>query len=129
MWGGKTASCIIAHFSAQVTTGDNAVVFQASIDDDPMEGHALYPEELRSPQLTTPVIIDRGTVFRPNNPIPGPTLATYNFFKIVQPGLHTVKIKWAGCCSFVPTSSSAEVLAAVLTLEYRGQAAPRRHGL
>src|SRR6266566_5009705 len=37
--GGKKDSCVIAHFSSQVSTGDNTVVFQASIDDVPMEGH------------------------------------------------------------------------------------------
>jgi hypothetical protein len=121
--GGKKGSCVIAHFSAQVSTGDNTVVFQASIDDVPMEGHALYPDELRDPQLTTPIVLDRGTVFRPTNPIPVPTMASYNFFQIVKAGWHTVKIKWAGCCSSDPASVSAEALAAVLTLEYRGKLA------
>lgn len=125
--GGKSPSCVVAHFSAQVSTGDNTVVFQASIDDEPMEGHTLYPEELRSPQLTIPVVIDRGTIFRvfpePQVLIPVPTMASYNFFKIVKPGSHTVRIKWAGCCSSVPNSVSAEALAAILTLEYRGNLA------
>jgi len=121
--GGKKNSCVIAHFSAQVNTGDNLIVFQASIDDTGvMEGHGLLPDEIRSPQLTTPIVMDRGTVFSAARPdINVPTLASYNFFQIVKPGLHTVKIKWAGCCSADPASVSAETLAAVLTLEYRGQ--------
>ena len=119
--GGKKTSCVIAHFSAEANTGDNTVVFQASIDDDPMEGHGFYPEDLRSPQISTPVVIDRSTVFRPTNPIPVPTTASYNFFKIVKPGWHTVKIKWAGCCSSQADSVSAEILGAVLTVEYQGK--------
>lgn len=126
--GGKKTSCVIAHFGAQVSTGDNLIVFQASIDDDPMEGHSLLPVDIRSPQLTTPIVIDRGTVFSANLPdINVPTLATYNFFKIVKPGWHTVKIKWAGCCSADPSSVSAETLAAVLTLEYQGKFAHYEH--
>ena len=118
--GGKNPSCVIVHFSAQVSTEDNSVVFQASIDNDPMEGHTLYPEELRSPQLLTPIVLDRSSVFSQANPIPVPTMASYNFFSIVNPGVHTVRIKWAGCCSADPASVSVEALAAVLTVEYRG---------
>lgn len=103
-----------------MSTGDNTVVFQASIDDVSMEGHTLFPDEIRSPQLTPPIVLDRGTLFSPTTLIPVPTLASYNFFQIVKPGLRTVRIKWAGCCSADPTSVSAEALAAVLTLEYRG---------
>jgi len=120
--GGKNSSCVIAHFGALVSTGDNTVVFQAVIDDVLMEGHGLYPVDLRFPQLTPPVVIDKGFVHSPENPIPVPTLASYNFFKIVKPGWHTVKIKWASCCtsdaSLLPT---VEALAGVLTLEYQGK--------
>lgn len=121
--GGNNSSCVIVHFSAQVSTGDNTVVFQASIDDKLiMEGHTLYPEELRSPQLTTPIVLDRGTLHRQDEPfrIPVPTMASYNFFLIVEPGAHIVRIKWAGCCSADPESGSAEAFAAVMTVEYRG---------
>lgn len=116
--GGKKNSCVIAHFSAEFNTGDNRIVFQASIDDEPMEGHAFIPSDLRSPQLETPIVYDQS---RSVGGFTLPAMAAYNFFKIVKPGWHTVKIKWAGCCSADPTSVSAEVLAAVMTLEYQGQ--------
>ena len=120
--GGKGSSCVIAHFSALVATGDNTAVFQAVIDDVLMEGHGLYPADLRLPQLTPPVVIDKGLVHSPTNPIPIPTMASYNFFQTVKPGWHTVKIKWASCCtadsSLLPT---VEALAGVLTLEYQGK--------
>jgi hypothetical protein len=123
MWAVKNIVVSSLHFSAQVNTGDNLVIFQASIDDEVMEGHGLLPDDIRSPQINTPIVLDRGTLFRQEDPfrIPVPTLASYNFFQIVKPGWHTVKIKWAGCCSSDPTSVSADALAAVLTLEYRGK--------
>ena len=126
--GGKKNSCVIAHFSAQVNTGDNVAVFQASVDDDPMEGHGLFPEDIRFPPISTPIVLDRGTIFSAEMPqLNVPTLASYNFFKIVKPGWHTVKIKWAGCCSSNANSVSAQALAAVLTLEYQGKLASYEH--
>jgi hypothetical protein len=117
--GGRNAACVIARFSAQVNIGDNTVVFQASIDDNPMEGHTLYPEEFRSPQLITPIVLDKA-VFSQTRGFSVPTTVSYNFFMTVKPGAHTVRIKWAGCCSSDPASASVIALAAVLTVEYRG---------
>lgn len=119
---GDKNSCVIAHFSAEFNTTDNLIVFQASIDDDdPMEGHTVFPQELRDPlpPLTTPIVFDRSSISASGNHIPA--MAAYNFFKIVGPGSHTVKIKWAGCCSANNSGGSAKVLAAVLTLEYKGK--------
>jgi len=36
-------ACVVVHFSAQADPLDNHIVFQASIDDVPMEGHAQFP--------------------------------------------------------------------------------------
>jgi hypothetical protein len=125
--GGKKHSCVIAHFSAEFNTGDNLIIFQASIDDDPMDGHTLFPEEFREPlpPITTPIVFDKSSVSPSGNKIPAMT--AYNFYKIVKPGWYKVKIKWAGCCSTNPASVSAEVLAAVLTLEYQGKLANYEH--
>jgi hypothetical protein len=117
-------SCVVVHFSAQVSTGDNLVVFQASIDDGKtpmiMDGHAKLPADIRAPfsDILTPIVLDRGTVLNPIFPIRVPTLASYNFYKAVKPGWYTIRIKWAGCCSDVANSVSAEVLSAVMTIEY-----------
>ena len=67
--GGRNTTCVIVRFSAQVDIADNSVVFQASIDDNPMEGHTLYPEEFRSPQLMTPIVLDKA-VFSQTRGIP-----------------------------------------------------------
>lgn len=132
--GGKkwSYSCVVVHFSAQVNTGDNLVVFQASMIDGSvmptvmvMEGHAKLPANIRAPlsDIVTPIVIDRGTILFDDGTteVRGPTTASYNFFKIVKPGWYTVRIRWAGCCSDNPASVSAEALAAVMTIEYPGK--------
>ena len=100
------AACVLVHFSAQAAPLDNTVVFQASIDDIPMEGHAP------SPPFATPVVFDPEETELNNF-----RMVAYTFFLKVRPGVHTVRIRFAGCCSANP-SGSALVRAAVMSVHY-----------
>jgi hypothetical protein len=101
--------CVVVHFSAQAAPQDNFIVFQASIDDIPMEGHAQFP--YITPALTTPVVFDPEET---NLNIS--RMVSYTFFKRVGPGSHAVRIRYAGCCSPVP--GSGLVLAASMSVNY-----------
>ena len=105
--GGPT--CVVVHFSAQADPQDNFIVFQASIDDVPMQGHAQFPYV--SPALTTPV------VFNPEETnLNISKMVAYTFFASVGHGKHVVRIRYAGCCS--PNPGSGLVRAAVMSVHY-----------
>jgi hypothetical protein len=99
-------ACVVLTFSAQIDPGDNYGVYQASIDDVPMNGHGSMAPEYG---ITTPVVFDavnQGS-FLPVDPYRYPNYAnsrfvSYTFFANVATGTHTMRIKVAGCCSPVP---------------------------
>jgi hypothetical protein len=102
-------SCVMAHFSAQADPLDNHIMFQVSIDDVPMLGHTQFPYLVPAPP--TLVVWDpEETNFNLSR------MLAYNFVARVTPGVHVVRVRFAGCCSANP--GSAVVRAAVLTLEY-----------
>ncbi|MBS1787624.1 MAG: hypothetical protein JST85_07880 [Acidobacteria bacterium] len=103
------ATCVLVHFSAQANPLDNFVVFQASIDDMPMEGHIQFP--YLSPAPTTPVVFDPE-----ETNLNASRMVAYTFFLKVRPGVHTVRIRFAGCCSINP--GSGVVRAAVMSVHY-----------
>ena len=102
-------TCIIAHFSAQADSFDNHMIFQVTVDDVPMQGHAQFPYLVPAP--ATPVVWDPE-----ETNLNVSRMVAYNFVARVAPGVHVVKVKFAGCCGAVGTSTL--VRAAVLTLEY-----------
>ena len=85
--------CVIVTFSTQAAPQDNSIVFQASIDDVPMQGHgaAFYPTPIVWDPEETNLNLSR--------------MLSYTFFASVTPGAHTVRIKVAGCCSANPTTT------------------------
>jgi hypothetical protein len=100
------SACVALTFSAQSDFGDNYGVYQASIDDVPMTGHASLAPEYG---FTTPIVFDavnQGT-YLPVSPYIYPNYSnsrfvSYTFFATVTPGTHTMRIKVAGCCSSTP---------------------------
>jgi hypothetical protein len=104
-------TCVVVHFSTQADPQDNAIVFQASIDNVPMSGHAQFP--YLTPAPATPVVWDpEETNFNLSR------MLSYTFTVAVTPGTHTIRIRFAGCCSEVPSGNSALVRNAVMTVHY-----------
>jgi len=103
--------CVTLTFSAQVDPGDNYGVYQASIDNVPMSGHALLSEFPFG--QTTPVIFDAVNQvtyltldgYRFLNSA-NSRFVSYTFLASVMPGTHTMRIRVAGCCSPVPVGNS-----------------------
>jgi len=104
------AACVLVHFSAQADPQDNFVVFQASIDDIPMEGQTQFPYS--SPVPATPVVFDPE-----ETNLNVSRMVSYTFFKRVGAGIHTVRIRFAGCCS-AAGGNGAVVRAAVMSVHY-----------
>ena len=101
-------SCVVAYFSAVVKPTDNYMVFQATVDGVPMQGHTVT-----FPQPQTPVIIE--TEETDQNL---PRMVAHHFFDRVQPGPHKVAINVAAgsniVAPFFPT-----IEAPVLSIHYR----------
>lgn len=93
------ATCVVVHSSAQADPQDNFVVFQASIDDIPMEGHIQFPYLSTAP--ATPVVFDPE-----ETSLNASRMVAYTFFLKVRPGVHIVRIRFAGCCSANPGGGS-----------------------
>lgn len=104
--------CLLAQFSAQADPLDNHIVFQVSVDDVPMAGHAIFPYLASAP--ATPVVWDP----KESATLSLSRMVAYNFVAPVTRGVHTVRVRFAGCCSTTPSSSNL-VRAAVLTLQYQ----------
>jgi hypothetical protein len=102
-------TCVLVHFSAQADPQDNFAVFQASIDDIPMEGHAQFP--YLTPAPTTPVVFDPE-----ETNLNVSRMVSYTFFARVDRGSHMVRVRFAGCCS--PNPGSGLVRAAVMSVNY-----------
>jgi hypothetical protein len=105
-------SCLIAHFSAMGDPLDNHVVFQVRVDGVPMQGHLSGFVGIATPVVADPEETDMNL----------PRMVAYNFFAQVQPGVHSVDVLFAGCCSAAPPPglTVAQVGSPVLTLEYVG---------
>ena len=104
-------TCVLVHFSAQADPRDNHIVFQASIDDIPMEGHAQFP--YFTPAPAAPVVWDPE-----ETNLNVARMVSYTFFMKVGLGTHTVRIRFAGCCSPTPGATSGFVRAAVMSVNY-----------
>ena len=102
-------TCVLVNFSAQADPQDNHIVFQASIDDIPMEGQTQFP--YLTPAPATPVVWDPE-----ETNLNVSRMVSYTFFARVPLGVHTVRIRFAGCCS--PTPGSGLVRAAVMSVHY-----------
>ena len=95
--------CVTVTFSAQADPADNYAVYQASIDDVPMSGHgSLFPEY----GLSAPIVFDAVNqgFYIPLPPYafvnPGNSrFVSYSFFASVAPGVRTIRIRLAACCS------------------------------
>ena len=86
----------VVHFSAQAEPFDNHIIFQASIDNNPMLGHALFPYVANGPLV--PVVWDP----KEHATLGLSRMVSYTFTAPVGPGTHTVRIRFAGCCSAAP---------------------------
>lgn len=101
----RQTACVTVTFSTQADPQDNAIVFQASIDNVPMMGHGVsfFPTPVVSDPEETNLNLSR--------------MLSYTFFASVQPGTHTVRIKIASCCTSNPTGVLA-VRGATIVIRY-----------
>jgi len=106
-----TKTCVFVTFSAQADPQDNFIVFQASVNNVPMSGHAQFP--YLTPAPATPVVFDPE-----ETNLNVSRMVSYTFFAQVGPGTHTVRIRFAGCCSLVPGGNSAFIRAAAMSIRY-----------
>jgi hypothetical protein len=117
-------SCIIATFSALALPSDNWVVFQVLVDGQPMHGHMSsgeFFEDMGYSELATYV--------KPATPLVGDPeetnknlfrMLSYTFFMPVTQGTHTIEVKWAGCCTALPTNlNTFEIGRATLLIHYK----------
>jgi hypothetical protein len=104
-------TCVVVHFSAMADPLDSHVVFQASLNNVPMSGHAQFPYLATAP--TVPVVWDP----REHSTAGLSRMVSYTFTAPVSPGLHTVRIRFAGCCSAAGVSQ-AMVRNAVMSIHY-----------
>ena len=87
-------TCVLAHFSALAESrADRHVIFQVSIDNVPMLGHALFPHAV----LNDPpgfVVSNPGDTTSPA----ASKMVAYDFVARVTPGWHVEMVRFAGCC-------------------------------
>jgi hypothetical protein len=112
---GPGLTCVVATFSAVVKPLDNYMVFQVTLDGQPMHGHTrmyVHPD--------TPVVIESE-----ETDLNVPRMVAHQFFLRVSPGVHTVTVKVAGGSGFDPSAYPdvdppviATVEAPVLSLHY-----------
>jgi hypothetical protein len=106
------AKCLVAHLSTFPFPADNHIVFQVRVDGTPMEGHHPDLFGFGVPAVSDP---NRTDAF-----VDVPRMASYTFFKPVNPGVHKVEVLFAGCCSGTTGLSNGSVVTgATLTLQYR----------
>jgi len=74
-----------------------------------MEGHTQFP--YLTPAPATPVVFDPE-----ETNLNASRMVSYTFFSRVERGSHTVRIRFAGCCS--PNPGSGLVRAAVMSVNY-----------
>jgi len=119
------AVCVAVTFSGQVNPVDNYGVYQVSIDDVPMPGHGSLAAEYG---YTTPIVFDavnQGSYLATTaggNIIlnaANSRMVSYTFFASVMPGLRTIRVRLAGCCSPLPGGiGGVSVRAATLVARY-----------
>jgi hypothetical protein len=107
-----SSKCLVAHLSTFPFPADNHIVFQVRVDGIPMEGHHPNLFGFGVPAVSDP---NRTDEF-----VDVPRMASYTFFKPVNPGVHKVEVLFAGCCSGTTgVSNGSVVTGATLTLQYR----------
>ncbi len=114
---GRGLSCIVAHFSAMARITDNYIVFQVRVDGQPMEGHLSALPGL-PPEPVVFVSLDEVSQFQDEQLSDPVKIASYNFFKQVGPGVHTIEVMVAAGSNIDPANPPS-VGSPVLTLEYR----------
>jgi hypothetical protein len=109
--GGRTPSCLVATFSTQAYPLDNGVMFQVRVDGVAMNGHMAGAAGVSSPVVFDPEETDLNL----------PRMLSYTFFKRVRPGVHTVDVQFAGCCSGAPVPGAVAAYAGspVLAIHHR----------
>jgi hypothetical protein len=112
---GTGMSYIVAHFSAHARITDNYIVFQARVDGVPMEGHLSGHAGVSTPVVVTQIENNLEQLTDPTR------MVAYNFFKMVQPGIHRVEVMVAAGSNIItnPPNQIPSVGSPVLTLEYR----------
>jgi hypothetical protein len=85
--------CVTVTFSTEATPEDNSIIFQASIDNIPMNGHGASV-------YSTPIVWDPEETDKNL-----PRMLSYTFFASLTPGAHTVRIRVASCCTSNPTGT------------------------
>lgn len=107
--GGTAPGCLVATLSTLPRPADNHIVYQVRVDGVPMEGHAnLFG--FGTPAVSDPNMVDE---FYDTN-----RMASYTFFRRVNPGPHRVDVLFAGCCSAGTGIGAGAVDAATLVLTH-----------
>jgi hypothetical protein len=79
---GTARTCLVAHFSAMAVPTDNYIVFQVRVDGVPMRGHLSSFGLVPVPVVITIEETDLNVA----------RMVAYNFFALVEPGVHTVEV-------------------------------------
>ena len=113
--------CVTVTFSSQADPSDNYAVYQASIDNAPMSGHGTLFAEYG---FLAPVVFDAvnqafALASGPGDILNGANsrMVSYTFFASVMPGMHTIRIRLAACCSPIVVGA-LHVRAATLVARY-----------
>jgi hypothetical protein len=88
---------------------DNGIVYQLTVDGAPMEGHMTGLLGFPTPVVYDPEETDLNQ----------PRMVAHSFFKRVNPGVHQVEVRFAGCCSGQPDVGSGNTSASVLVLQHQ----------
>jgi hypothetical protein len=109
--GGKTPSCVVAHFSGLTRVTDNYVVFQVRIDGVPMQGHLPGFAGVADPVVWAQMDDQDEQLSDPTK------IASFNFFQKINPGNHVIEVVVAAGSNIDPTNHPT-VTNQVLTLQY-----------
>lgn len=113
-------SCVMVTFSAQADPSDNYAIYQASIDDVPMQGHGTLAPEYG---FKTPIVFDAtnqvstlpyGSSFQNTS---NSRMVSYTFFASVPNGQHKVRIRLGSCCNNGPIGGTT-VRAATMVVRW-----------
>ncbi|MFI5006977.1 MAG: hypothetical protein ACHQKZ_06030 [Solirubrobacterales bacterium] len=104
--GGTGRSCLVATFSTQAYPLDNSILFQVRVDGVPMNGHMAGAGGVASPVVFDPEETDLNL----------PRMVSYTFSQPIAPGIHTVDVRFAGCCSGAPVPGEVAAYAGSPTL-------------
>jgi hypothetical protein len=118
-------ACIIATLSALARPNDNWVVFQALVDGQPMYGHISSDEFFTDMGYSQTAALVQPPALLVGDPEVGDKnlfrMLSYTFYMAVAPGTHTVKVKWAGCCTTIGPNNvnTFEIGRASLLIHYK----------